>query len=108
MKPSRKNFGPEPAIGLKLAQIVEQTAQGVVGRRAGAIDVGLGGEIGAVFSFGYHAAVKAPGDAHDFDGQHFFDSADRVEVFPKGFWRVCCIRRFLRAGHSFGCRRGRI
>jgi hypothetical protein len=78
-------LGAEPAIGLELAQVVEEAAQGGVGRGAGAIHGGLSGECGAIFGFGQGAAVEAPGGAHDLDGHHFLDGADGVEVFPKGF-----------------------
>ena len=46
---------------------------------------GLGGRVDAVFGFGYGAAMEAPGGAHDFDSQHFFDGADGVQVLPKSF-----------------------
>jgi len=80
-----EDFGAEPAIGLELAQIVEQATQGVMGRSAGAIDGGLGSRVGAVFGFGKGAAVEAPGGADDFDSEHFLNRADGVEILPKGF-----------------------
>ena len=80
-----QDLGAEPAIGLELAQVVEEATHGGVSRGAGAIDGGLGGGGIAVFGFGYSAAVEAPGGAHDLDGKQFLDGADGVEVFPKGF-----------------------
>ena len=44
-----QDLGAEPAIGLELAQVVEEAAQGGVGRGAGAIHGGLGGGGGALY-----------------------------------------------------------
>ena len=71
IKTLAEDFSAEPAIGLELAQVVEQTAQGVMGRGAGSIHGSLSGNRIAIFRLYNYTAMKSPGGADDFDGQHF-------------------------------------
>ena len=84
MRSGDADVSAKPAIGLELAEVVEQVAEGVVGRSAGAIPRGLGGGGSAILGFGEGATVEPPGGADDFDGLNLLDGAARVQVLPKG------------------------
>jgi hypothetical protein len=89
-----QNLGPEPAIGLKLPEVMEEAAQGGVGRGASPVDGGLSGWRVAVQGFGAGTALEAPYRAYDLDRQHFFDRSARAEFFPESlgefgvFWSL--------------------
>jgi hypothetical protein len=90
------DFGTEPAVGLKLAQVSEQSPQRVVVRGAGAIHGGLCGNRIASFRFYNYTAMETPGRAHYFYGQHLLDGADGIEVFPKCFRKPGVFLAFFR------------
>jgi hypothetical protein len=91
-----QDLGPEPAIGLKLPEVLEEAAQGGVGRGASAIDGGLSGRRVAVLGFGGGTALKAPCRAHNLYRQHFFDWSARAEFFPESLGEFGVFRSLFR------------
>ena len=101
-----EDFGAKPAIGLQLAQVAEQAAEGVVGRGAGTIDRGLSGGIVAICGFGDSRAMEAPGVAHDSRGEHFFYRPTGLRSFQKALESLVYCRVSSGGTQFFGWRRG--